>query len=276
MKFNIEGNEVEIPDADLTKAIEDKADKIDVKMEGVTIRTTEQESTFVENTKKLGFADGAEIGRKNVLKGMGLEANGAHKSDDTAIKALTDWSKGEVDTALTDAKIEPNDKIKTLNSDLEGVRANLLTSQQETKDAVSNHNAFKLGISDDKTAMSFIPDNTIMSKERTLLTMKSEVPTKRDENNVLVGLDSSGNVLKDAATLAPLPMSQVYKNYFDNNTDLLKSAGGGGGGGDSSGNEGKTTFIEFAKEMAGKNIEMNSTAWNTEVATRQKNGTLES
>lgn len=276
MKFIINGNEVEVSDESLTTAIENKTESIDVKMEGVTIRTEEEETTFVENTKGLGKVDGIEMGRKNVFKALGIEPEGAHKGDDKAAAALNAWAQGKVTTALTDAKIEPDKKVTELNEQIETLKGTITTTEGERDEALSTHIAFKRGITRDKSIVNNMPDNLKHSKEDMLLIFNNKKKTGFNDSGVLVGFDESGNVMKSSTTGDPLPIKDVVSTFFNNNTQYIKENGGGAGGGDSKGNEGKQTFVEFAAEMRTKNVEMNSVAWNEEVATRQKNGTLES
>ena len=112
MKININGNTVEIEDEVITKAIEEKTESIDIKSDTLVIRSTADEATFSENKRTEGIAVGAEIGRKEVIKGLGIEGEGLHKSDEVSIKAIQDFSSGLVTKALEDAKIEPNAKIE--------------------------------------------------------------------------------------------------------------------------------------------------------------------
>ena len=87
MKLNINGREIEVADEELSKAIEEKKESLEIKSD-LSIRTAEEETTFVENLKTGSNTAAYEIGRKNVLKGLGIEVEGQHKSDEAAINAV--------------------------------------------------------------------------------------------------------------------------------------------------------------------------------------------
>ena len=104
MKLNINGNIIEVEDSILTTAIEAKTESIEIKS-ALVIRTAEDETTFAANTRTEGIAVGAEVGRKEVLKGFGLEGEGLHKNESSTIEAIKTFNTGLVDKALIDAKI---------------------------------------------------------------------------------------------------------------------------------------------------------------------------
>ena len=110
MKININGNLVEVSDDILHKAIEDKLDSIDITSEDLVIRTTEQQTLFETNLKKEVGDHKVEIGRKEVLAGLGIdyEGKGFHKDLNKSIEAINTFVGLSTTKALEDAKLAPD------------------------------------------------------------------------------------------------------------------------------------------------------------------------
>lgn len=275
MKFNINGNEVEIKDEDLTKAIEEKKESFDLKIEDVVIRSTEEEATFKENTEKAAQVVGMEIGRKNLLKGFGIEVDGAHKEESKSIEAFTSHITSKVASELESAKIAPDKKVEELQKDKEQLILNNTSLQDQfdnfKKDSVvKDQNQKRIN-----TLSGLIPENTINTREDTLTLMNARLNTGFNEKGVMFGIGEDGEPMKNTKTMELLPMKEVVSNFFDNNKSLLKGSSGGANGGDSTGGDNKQTLVEFVEETSKDNIAPNSTAFNTLMIERQKAGLLE-
>lgn len=275
MKFNINGNEVEVKDEDLAKAIEDKKETFDLKLEDVVIRTTEQEATFKENTEKSAQVVGMEIGRKNLLKGFGIEVDGAHKDEKKSIEAFTNHITSKVASELESAKIEPDKKVQELTKDKDALVQNIATLQNtfdtfKEESATKDQNQKRV-----KTLSSLIPENTLNTRENTLTIMESSLKTGFNESGVMFGIGEDGEPMKEQTTMALLSMKEVVNKFFENNQELLKPSSGGAGGGDSSGDGSKQKIDDFIKEMSDNKIMPNSSEFNTKMLEKQKAGLLE-
>jgi len=275
MKFNLDGKEVEVADEVLAKAIEDKTESIDVKIEGLTIRTAEEETTFKANTKADGVAEGAEVGRKDVLKRLEIEPNGAHKDTDKTISAINIFAQGKIDTALTDAKIEPDKKVLELTEQINTLKGTITKTEGERDTAIGNHTAFKQNITKNKSLVKNMPSNMKHSSDDMLLIMNSKLNTGFNDSGVLVGFNEDGSVMKDSNTGDPLAIKEVVKGFFDSNTEYISDNSGGAGGGDSGGQGGKQTMDAFFKEMQKEGVELNSKPYLDEMSKRIENGSLE-
>jgi len=124
MKLDINGKTFEVTDEILSKAIEDKTESIKIESD-LIMRTPDEENTFVANTKKSGDSASFEIARKGVLKGLGIDVDGQHKSDESALTAINSFVQNKVEKALTDAKIEPDKQVLELKADKEGLIKNM-------------------------------------------------------------------------------------------------------------------------------------------------------
>lgn len=275
MKFNLDGKEVEVADEVLTEAIEKKTESLDIKTEGLTIRTTEEEESFKTNTKAEGVVEGSEIQRKEILKGLDIDPNGAHKGTDKTIAAINVFATGKVTAALTDAKIEPDKKVLELTEQVDTLKGTITKTESERDSALSTHTAFKQNITKNDKLIKNMPENMKHSKEDMLLIMNSKLNTGFNDAGVLVGFDEQGAVMKNPSTGDPLPIKDVVKGFFDTNTEYIADNGGGAGGGDSGGGSGKQTAVEFQEEMKKAGIELNSQPYIDIMSERIKNSTLE-
>lgn len=275
MIININGKPVEVSNKDLQAAIEGKQESINVNSEDFILRTLEEENSFKENTRKEGITIGSEIGRKNVLKGLGIEVDGAHKNDDTAIDALKSWTNNQVSTALTDAKVEPNKKLQQYESDINTLKGTIQTLQSEKDNVLNEFTGYKKNQLITNTLSGLIPDNVVIDKSDMLTLLSTKIKTEVDENNNIVAIGSDGQVIKNKTTLEPLSIKSVVSDFFDNNPHYLKGVEGGTGGGDSHGGDKKQTMDAFMSEMKEKGVTMNSEPFVKEMLERQKAGLLE-
>lgn len=275
MKLNINGKEVEVSDEDLSKALEEKVDTFEVKAESLTIRSEEEETSFKENLRKEGIATGAEIGRKEVLKGFELEGDGLHKSDATAIDAIKGLMKENTDAALKDANIEPDKKVAELEKDLGTLRTTIDTQEKTIADKELMFSSFKKQQTMESAFADLIPDNGLLPNKDLLTIMKANIKADVDDNGNVFGIGADGQPIKDS-TLNVLPMKEVVSTFFNDNPHLLKKAegGGGGDGGDSGGDGGKQSLEDFTKEMNDAGHQTNGEEFNKQLQERIKAETV--
>lgn len=257
MKLNINGNLIEVADDVISKAIADKTESIDVSTDGLVIRTTEQQETFETNLKKEVGDYKVEIGRKEVLSGLGIEieGKGIHKSLDKSLDAIKGFVSLSTQTALTEAGQAPEGKIKELNADLETLRGNLLAEKESLLASQGEFTAYKNqatvnhGLSTELGKFKDMNNN-----ENRLLIFNSKQKTGLDENGIVRGYNQDGSVMKDS-NLNPLGIEQVVNKYYETNPDSLIKVEGGAGGADSIGGGGDTSYDSFVKRQgeAGNN-----------------------
>jgi len=270
MQLNINGTIIEVSNDDLKKALEENKETFELKPEGIVLRTNEDDTTLIENLRKEGIATGAEIGRKEVLKGLGIEGEGHHKTDVKSIESINTLISNKVADGLKDANIEPNKKVESLTKDLETLKGTISTLTNERDNALSTHESFKTNLIMEKDVLKAIPDNTVIPKDAMLKLIMSDVSFGVD-NGITFGKGADGQPLKDE-TLSLLPVDKVVLGYLDNNPHYLKTASGGGGGDDSNGSGGKQSIEAFIKEMEDAGHSQNSEAFNNVLMGRVADG----
>lgn len=273
MKLNINGNEVEIANEELSKAIEAKQESIEIKSE-LVIRTAADDKTFSDNTRTEGISVGAEVGRKEVLKGFGLEGDGLHKSDASSIAALKGFADTKVSEALAEAKIAPDKKVTELMGDITTLKGSIETLNTTNQTITNDFRSFKNNQLKVSALSGEIPENTINSKKDTLTLMNASINTDVNEHGVVFGVGLDGQPMKDPTTLELLPVKTIVANFFNERNDLLKPSAGGGGGGDSGGGSGKQSIEDFIKEQKEAGNDANSPEFNRIMEEKIKGGTL--
>ncbi len=273
MKLNISGKIIEVNDEDISKAIEEKQESIDIQSDFV-IRTSEEEETFSSNLKNEGITIGSEIGRKGVIKSMGIDIPGAHKSDTSTIEAINSMVETKVSEALINAKIEPDKKVEELTADLNALRQNASAYQETIDQKDQEFKEFKNKQIISSTLSDLVPENTSIPKKDILVLMNANIKTDVDDNGVVFALGSDGSALKDQ-NRAIMPIKNVVDDFFRTNDSLLTSSTGGAGQGDSNGGNGKKTLSQFTKEQMENGVPPNSPEFVSNMKTQQEAGLLE-
>ena len=274
MKLNINGKQIEVSDEDLSKALEDKTD-FELKSDDLVIRSTEEENSYKENIRKEGLTAGTEIGRKNLIKELGIEGEGLHKSDESAKTAIESWANGLVEEKTKDLNKEPTAKIKELKNDIETLKGTITSLTTEKETLSSQLTDTKNGYEKRQLLMNAIPDNTVLPKEDLLPLIDGNVNLKKTDRGEWAGIGADGQPIKDPNTLNIVPVKDVIGNFFNDNPQYLKKAEGGAGGKDSGGDGGKQSLDSFTKEMQEKGVQINGAEFNQEMTARIKAGTLE-
>lgn len=275
MKFNINGSTVEVSDEDLSKAIEEKTESLDVKAEDLEVRSKSDFEVYTTNIRAEAKTQGEEIGRKELFKTLELdtEGTGAHKDLNKSVEALNTWSNGLKDQALLDAKIEPDKKVQELTADLNTMRTQFNQEQIKVAEAQGQLTEFKTGIEKTAAIAGALPDNLNIPKDDMILLLSSRVPVKKNDNGIFVATDSTGNTIKNQ-NLEPLSLKDAFIPFFNDNPHYLKKADGGAGGGDSGTGGSKQSFEEFTKEMTDQGMRPNSPQFNDIMIQRMKDGKL--
>lgn len=274
MKIVINGKEIEVSNEDISKAIEEKKESIEVKAD-YAIRTADEDKQYSDNVRKEGLSVGTEIGRKNIIKALGIEGEGLHKTDETALDAITNWNKSTVQKELESAKIEPNKKVEELTKDLSTLQGTIKNLTTEKESVMNEFNTYKKTQTINSTISNLIPENTILPKSDMMTLISTKIKVDVDDNGRVYGVGSDGQPIKDSTTLEPLPIDKVVGNFFSENANYLKGSSGGAGGSDSGAGGGKQSVDEFIKEMKDKGITPNSEPFVKEMNERIKVGTLD-
>jgi hypothetical protein len=263
MKFKFHGQEIEIDDNTLKEALEKQTQVELPKPQSLIIRTNEEEEAYKNNLRNEAKQTGVEITIKEYREKLGLSFDGKN------MDSFTEAYKKKI---LDDAKIEPDAKVKTLESDIEKLRTNIQTIQSEKEKVESQFQTFKTGMQIQTELGAIIPSNTVIPKDDMLTIIKNKYDFKIENGKTVVV--QNGEILKNPTTLEPLaPKDAIDRFFMDNPTYINKS--GGAGGGDSGAGGGKISLDKFIEEMKNKGIAPNSEAFNNEMNERIKAGTIE-
>lgn len=266
MKIKISGKEIEVDNETLKKAIEENSESISIEVEGLTIRDESEESTFVSNITKEAKSAGVEMAVKEARTKLGLEFTGK------TIDNLLDAHKSKV---IEDAKIEPNKKIQTLETDISTLKKSLQTETEMREQAESQFKSFKNETVLAGALKSVMPQNTVIPADDLLVIMRNKLKLSVSDTGAVVALNDAGEVMKDGKTLEPIPVKDVVKSFFDQNPSYLKDAPGGRGGDDlPGGGGGKMTVEQFVESEAKAGNPTSGDAFMEKVRTGIKEGTI--
>jgi hypothetical protein len=274
MKLNINGKTVEVSNEELKAALEAEKESLDLTSDALVLRSVEEEETFKDNLRKEGLATGTEIGRKEVIKALGIEGEGLHKSDESAAKAITSWANSLVESKTADLQKEPTAKIKELTKDIELLRSNLENVNNEKTKLSQTLIETKNGYKKQSVLMSSIPDNTVLPKEDIVTILSNKINLSVDDNGNVFGVGNDGQPIKDQ-NASVIPAKDLINNFFNDNPQYLKGASGGAGGSDSSGAGSKINFDQFTKQMQEKGVALNSEEFNKEMMSAVEAGILD-
>lgn len=272
MKLNINGKELEISDELISTATPDTV--IEYKTDAFSMRTTEEDSLYKSNIYREAHGSGIEIGRKNILKGLGLESDGAHKDDTKSLELVNSFINSKVSKEVEVLKIEPNKKIDELTKDLSLLKNNIEVLSKEKEVVTNSFFDYKKNQTINSTFSNIIPDNTILPKEDIMLILRTKINADIDELGNPFAIGSDGMPLKNSVTLDKMPLKDVVVDFFKNNPQYLKGATGGASGTDSADKGNKQDVDSFIKEMQDKGVALNGHEFNTEMKKRTDAGLL--
>jgi hypothetical protein len=247
--------------------LEGNPEEITLEFDG-TLRTQEEEATFIENHKKVARTEGAEKAIRTKADELGLEIDGSKRNIDDVFKAYER-------KILADAKIEPAEQLKKIKSTLEEKETALQNALTKIDEKNNEFSTFKRGMKLDKFLDGVIPDKTLLPREDMKLILKTKLNFDFDENDNILPIGSDGNVLKDPTTANPKNPKDVVDLFFKENQNYLKPVDGGAGGSDSSRKGSKKTLDEFIEEQRAKDINPNSQEFNANLQEQVKQGLVE-
>jgi hypothetical protein len=255
MKIKVAGKEIEIDDAVLAKAIEDKTGLVSIESD-LIIRSNEENETFITNLKSEQIKVGKEIGIKEFKKYVGLEVEGKDygKVADAFKQKVMDESNISID--------EKEKKWKTDNETLSNSNRDLL-AQVETEKGRATGIEKRYKISNHVSKL--IPDNISIPRDDMAMILSSKYDFDISEDGQFLAKDKiTGAILQDKNTLSPTPFKEVIGGFFENNQAYLKGVAGGAGGDDSSGT-GKTSIDDYTKILNDAGHATNSESFNQEM-----------
>lgn len=275
MKFNINGKEVEVSNEDLKSALETEKESIDLSTDFI-VRTKEEDETYKANLTESSQAVGIEIGRKNILKGLEISVDGAHKDDNKALEVVNSFINSKVEQSLKDAQINPDKKVAELSKDVDMLRSNIEAEQSKYQDLFNEFNGYKKTQTVNTALKSILSGkDTLLPAEdmMTILSTKIKVDVNEQGKPIALGLD--GMPFKNPTTLEELPLENVINTFLSDNPQYLKGVSGGAGEGDSKVTSTNVqSMADFISEMREKQIYLNSPEFNAEKAKRMEAGAL--
>lgn len=230
----------------LAEAIKSQ-DEVAIELPNVTSYSENELTSLKDNVKKDGYSDGKKAGSEMTAKKL-KEISGVETEGKDLDKIFKD-----VKTKIEkDAKIEPNEKVSSLESKIEKLQQTVQTQETLISDWQTKHNGYKSKIE----LLSMMPDNTIgLSKEVVFKEMQSsgyEVVEKDGKRFVLKnGVELNDNVEN------PIPFQTVATNFLTEKNWLKVEGRTGRGGGDERGSDSQGTpknYEEFVKQCEADGI----------------------
>lgn len=228
-----------------------------------TLRTTEEEASFIENHKKDARKEGEELAVKGFREEFGFTG-----------RKVTDLIEAVKKKAVEDAKVEPNEQVKKLQKTLEEKEIALQSALKAVTEKDAEYNSFKNKSVIDSTIDGFIPENIALSKADIKLILKNKM-TFDVENGQVVVKDVQGNIVKNPTTADIMPVKDVIDNFFKENQTYLKPVEGGRGDGDSKNKGNKQSLDDFISEMKEKGVSNATPEFQEELNNRIKNNLVD-
>src|SRR6056297_920606 len=134
MKLVIGGKTVEVDNETLSKAIEENKEEVEVNAENLSIRSKEEEETFINNLKKETVKTALEMEVKKYRNDLGLEFEG--KNMDNLVEALKEKHREEFTK-------DPNKQLEQLQADLKTIQERNKTLEEEKNGIKSEFEGYK-------------------------------------------------------------------------------------------------------------------------------------
>lgn len=119
---------------------------------------------------------------------------------------------------LTEAKIAPSEKIKTLEKDIELMRNNFKTLEEEKLKIINEYSTKEKKSKIDNALFTMIPDNAVNDKftrqDLLILFKANGYEPDLDESGKII-VSSNGEILKNKTTLEPLEVKDVLNGFIE-------------------------------------------------------------
>jgi hypothetical protein len=251
---------LQLPEGTLKQAIESQ-EVVKIELPELVVLKKEEDSLRIENLKSTFQKQGADFLIKEAKQKFGLEFEG---------KSIDKFAESLKVKALQEAQINPDSKVKELQSDIEKLRNNLLEKDNLIQNIEQTYKKKEAQTFIDSTLNKAINVETTIPKEDVLQLLKSKFEIDLEENKII--FKKNGEVLKNEKTLSPKTIEEVMTEFLP--TYTKQGATGGKGEGNQTGNRNATSMDLFNEEMKNKSINVGSEAYNRELQTRLANKTL--
>jgi len=248
-----------LPEGSLQTAIESQ-DVIKIELPELEIFKKEDYNTRIENLKGTFQTQGRDFQIKEAKETYGLDFEGK------TIDKFADALKAKF---LKESSIEPDSRVKELQTDLEKLRANLAEKDVTISNINESFKKKETQRSINDTLLSKINIETSIPKEDILLILKSKYEIDLEGDKMVFKKD--GEVLKNQTTLNPLGVDDIFNEFLPT---YAKEATGGKAKGDNTGSYKAGTIDAFTDEMNKKGIRSGSQEFNNEMQKRIKEKTL--
>lgn len=192
---------------------------------------------FGKNRFEEGKKAASEILVKDLKVKHNLEFEG--KSVDKLIEALSE-------KAITDAKIEPNEKVKKIEAEKKELQSKLALSIENEQKLSKEYNDKLFHVETKTSILSQIPDNTIIPKEDLVELFMNRHRVAKEDDRVII---YKGTEKLVDNVLNPIPLKSAVAQFAES---YLKKDGMGGSDNGGGGATGKfktmSQFIEHCKK----------------------------
>lgn len=267
--FNIGGVDIEMDKEQASKALE--AGKVELQSDDLVLYKSDDFDKFKTNLAneeyKKGKAAGEEMPFKfEVLKEkFGVEVKG---------KSIDAFAEAYKDKVISEAKIEPNEKIKGLETDLEKIKGNYNELEGNFNTYKSDIEAKQTQQQKNQTLLKYMPDGLLVDNDIALMALKTKLGVDVLLENGKAFHTINGEIQKDKS-LEPIELSKDFMSEQLKSLNLTKPKQGGNGGGDESGgNGGESDYEKFTKRMADNGIIEGGQEFNEKMQEELKAGTL--
>lgn len=252
---------LKLDEGSLQKAL-DNEETVSIEIPTLVIRTPEEDELRTDNLKKEYHTAGLEIAIKNVRNDLNLEFTGKNMPN------LLEAYKSQV---LKDAAVEPNEKNKELQGDLEKVQSAFRVQTEEFDQFKTDAKAAQSKTLINDQIMGSMDGDYTLSKVDMLTLFNAKHSTQYNEDGNLE-FSQNGNVMKNDTTRSLLSASEVVSAFA--NDFIKKTQGPSGAGGTDETGAGANSMEKFTKEMIADGKAPGSEPYNIEMQKRMKEGTL--
>lgn len=257
------------------KAAIEGDEEVEITIPELVIKTKEENERFmqnIDNDKKSRYDSGVEKGEKEavlrVAKSLNIEIG-----DDKA-KKIDNLLPLYKESIITESKIEPDKRIKSLETELETIRGNYKTLEGDFSSYKNTIETEKQGLKDDQEIMKSIPKENInysVPEDDLLFLVKRKQKFGRVDGKLLA-LGEDGQPIKSGATLDPKPLKEIVSDLVK--PYMLKPNGGTGDTDYNNNNSDPGSYEAFVKEMETNEIAIGTEKFQQEMQKRIQNKTL--
>jgi hypothetical protein len=224
----------------LKEAIQSDEEKA-VELPELVIYDKDSFGTFKSNLINDSRKGIVEVEYKKAAKELGFELPESKRN-------AAGFSEGLKDLFQKEMKIKPDEKIKEIEKEAKRKIDEALSKYEAVKSEkeVLQSDIFKSQVK--FNAISSLKSDTIIPKEDVfaLFTMRKAVPIKDEESGIIAAKDVvTGKVIKNEK-LEPIPFTDIFKEFTDENFAKKGGAGTGGAGTGGAGKKGKDGILRFS------------------------------